>query len=101
MRVHSASAWPSLLALAAFVHAGAVVIPTIAPGTSGNSAQCGLPDGNNLVTCTVTAPASGYFRSAPVFETGAEAHRWLTRVLCVGVGRRTERGVAYSLFVVR
>ena len=49
----------------------------------------------------VIDPANGYFRSAPVFETGAEAHRWLTRVLCVGVGRRTERGVAYSLFVVR
>lgn len=46
-------------------------------------------------------PANGYFRSAPVFETGAEAHRWLTRVLCVGVGRRTARGVTYSLFVVR
>lgn len=44
---------------------------------------------------------TGYFRIQPVFETGSEPYRWLTRVLCVGVGRRTENGVAYSLFVVR
>lgn len=33
-------------------------------------------------------PASYYFRSVAMFETGAPEHAWLTRAILVGVGER-------------
>lgn len=39
-----------------------------------------------------------YFRTTPRFETGAANYAWLNRLLAVGVGRLTARGVAYDVF---
>jgi hypothetical protein len=33
-------------------------------------------------------PSEYYFRSSPAFETGSQAHRWLTEAMFVGVGER-------------
>jgi hypothetical protein len=46
-------------------------------------------------------PASGYWRTTPVFETTAEKYRWLTRVVTVGVGERGTDGPIYRIYVVR
>lgn len=46
-------------------------------------------------------PASYYFRTALAFETGAERHRWLNRLVAVGVGRRTPAGMATDVFAIR
>lgn len=42
-----------------------------------------------------------YFRTTPVFETGAERYRWLNRLVAVGVGRRTPTGMVTDVFAVR
>ena len=41
-----------------------------------------------------------YMRSTPRFETGDDRYDWLNRILSVGVGRRTESGVAYEVYEV-
>jgi hypothetical protein len=41
-----------------------------------------------------------YFRTNPVFETGAAAYAWLNRIVAIGVGKRTRRGVDYRIFEV-
>jgi hypothetical protein len=46
-------------------------------------------------------PAEYYFRTALRFETGAQAYRWLNRILAVGVGRRTPTGMVTEVFAVR
>ena len=45
-------------------------------------------------------PSEYYFRTTPVFETGSEKYRWLNRIVAVGVGRRTETGVAYTVYEI-
>ena len=44
---------------------------------------------------------SGYWRTVPVFDTAAEKYRWLTRVICVGIGDKVDSGVNYRIYVVR
>lgn len=45
-------------------------------------------------------PSRYYFRTLPTYETGAEKYAWLNNIVAVGVGRLTERGVAYSVYEV-
>jgi predicted ester cyclase len=42
-------------------------------------------------------PARYYFRTNPLFETGAERYAWLNDVVCVGSGHLVEGGVAYRV----
>ncbi|MEU7140550.1 DUF3237 domain-containing protein [Nocardia sp. NPDC046473] len=42
-------------------------------------------------------PARYYFRTAPLFETGAEQYAWLNDIVCVGSGYLIEGGVAYKV----
>jgi hypothetical protein len=46
-------------------------------------------------------PASYYFRTTPLFETGAAKYSWLNRLIAVGVGRRTAAGMVTDIFAVR
>jgi hypothetical protein len=44
-------------------------------------------------------PARYYFRTTPVFETGAPEYSWLNDIVSVGLGRLTKgRGVAYEIY---
>ncbi|HUQ76011.1 MAG TPA: DUF3237 domain-containing protein [Burkholderiales bacterium] len=43
----------------------------------------------------------GYFRTSAVFETGAEAHAHLNRLIAVGVGQRLPTGMATELHAVK
>ncbi|MFT4615142.1 MAG: hypothetical protein ACI9NT_002294 [Bacteroidia bacterium] len=45
-------------------------------------------------------PSEYYFRTAPTFRTGDERYAWLNTVLCVGIGRFTEKGLGYRIFRV-
>jgi hypothetical protein len=45
-------------------------------------------------------PAHYYFRTSPIFETGARDYAWLNSIVCVGSGRLTRNGVAYDVFQV-
>jgi Protein of unknown function (DUF3237) len=46
-------------------------------------------------------PTRYYFRTTPVFETGAEKYAWLNNVVCVGSGRLLQgRAVAYEVFQI-
>jgi hypothetical protein len=42
-------------------------------------------------------PADYYFRTNPLFETGAEQYAWLNDIVCVGSGYLIERGIAYKI----
>ena len=42
-------------------------------------------------------PARYYFRTAVLFETGADRLQWLNDVVCVGSGYLVERGIAYCV----
>ena len=42
-------------------------------------------------------PSRYYFRSNPLFETGAPAYAWLNDVVCVGSGYFVEGGIAYKV----
>jgi len=42
-------------------------------------------------------PADYYFRTNPLFETGARAYAWVNDIVCVGIGYVIEGGVAYSV----
>ena len=46
-------------------------------------------------------PTEYYFRTTPVFETSAEAYRWLNRIVAVGVGKRTATGVEYAIHAIK
>src|SRR3982074_1917730 len=46
------------------------------------------------------APARYYFRTPPLFETGAEAYAWLNDVVCVATGQLTGPGLDYDVFQV-
>jgi len=53
-----------------------------------------------LVAGEAVDPAAYYFRTSPVFETGAAAHRWLTRTVFIGVGIRHPTRVDLEVFEV-
>jgi hypothetical protein len=40
-------------------------------------------------------------RTAPQFETGDERYAWLNNVQAVGIGARTEGGVAYEIYALK
>lgn len=42
-------------------------------------------------------PEEYYYRTTPRFETGSTMYGWLNTVVAVGVGRRTDTGVAYRV----
>jgi hypothetical protein len=42
-------------------------------------------------------PARYYFRTNPLFETGAKRYAWLNDVVCVGSGYLIEGGIAYKV----
>ena len=42
-------------------------------------------------------PSRYYFRTNPLFETGAAQYGWLNDVVCVGSGYLVEGGIAYSI----
>ncbi|MYV41518.1 DUF3237 family protein [Streptomyces sp. SID1328] len=42
-------------------------------------------------------PARYYFRTNPLFETGAKRYAWLNDIVCVGSGYLIEGGIAYKV----
>jgi hypothetical protein len=46
-------------------------------------------------------PAEYYFRTALLFETGADRYRRLNRLLALGSGRRTASGMVTDVFEVK
>jgi hypothetical protein len=42
-------------------------------------------------------PARYYFRTAVLFETGAQNYAWLNDIVCVGSGHLIDGGVAYQI----
>lgn len=46
-------------------------------------------------------PSEYYLRTLLLFEAAAEKYAWLNDVVAVGVGRRTVKGIAYSVYEVR
>jgi predicted ester cyclase len=42
-------------------------------------------------------PARYYFRTNPLFETGAERYAWLNDIVCAGSARLVEGGIAYEV----
>jgi hypothetical protein len=42
-------------------------------------------------------PARYYFRTNPLFETGAKHYAWLNDIVCVGSGYLIEGGIAYKV----
>jgi len=41
-----------------------------------------------------------YFRTNPVFQTSSEKYSWLNHTIAVGVGKITDKGVAYKIYVI-
>jgi hypothetical protein len=42
-------------------------------------------------------PSRYYFRTNPLFETGAEQYAWMNDIVCVGQGYLVEGGIAYNV----
>jgi hypothetical protein len=42
-------------------------------------------------------PAGYYFRTNPLFETGATEYAWLNDIVCIGSGYLVQGGVAYKV----
>jgi Protein of unknown function (DUF3237) len=42
-------------------------------------------------------PARYYFRTNPLFETGAAKYAWLNDIVCIGSGYLIEGGIAYRI----
>jgi hypothetical protein len=42
-------------------------------------------------------PADYYFRTNPLFETGAKQYAWMNDIVCVGSGYLLEGGIAYKV----
>jgi hypothetical protein len=38
-----------------------------------------------------------YFRTNPLFETGAQPYAWMNDIVCVGSGYLVEGGIAYNV----
>lgn len=47
------------------------------------------------------ADGSLYFRVIPIFETSSEKYFWLNHTIAVGIGRRIEGGVAYTVYAIK
>jgi hypothetical protein len=45
-------------------------------------------------------PSHYYFRTNPLFETGADGYAWLNDLVCVGSGYLIEGGIAYRVSAV-
>jgi hypothetical protein len=45
-------------------------------------------------------PSRYYFRTNPLFETGASHYAWLNDIVCIGYGYLVEGGIAYKVFQV-
>ena len=45
-------------------------------------------------------PSEYYFRTAPVFETGAEKYAWMNNIISVAVGTRVPTEVRYKIFEI-
>jgi hypothetical protein len=45
-------------------------------------------------------PRRYYFRTNPLFETGARAYAWLNDIVCVGSGYLIEGGIAYKVYEI-
>jgi Protein of unknown function (DUF3237) len=43
------------------------------------------------------SPTRYYFRTNPLFETGAERYTWLNDIVCIGAGYLIEGGIAYRI----
>ncbi|WP_228812422.1 DUF3237 domain-containing protein [Nocardia otitidiscaviarum] len=54
----------------------------------------------NPATRHLVDPARYYFRTAPLFETGARNYQWLNDIVCVATGYPVENGVAYRVYEV-
>jgi steroid delta-isomerase-like uncharacterized protein len=50
---------------------------------------------------SATDVSTYYFRTAPLFETGAEQYDWLNHILAVGYGRRAGSQVGYTVYAIR
>ena len=48
----------------------------------------------------VVDPNAYYFRTNPVFETGAREYDWINRVMAIGIGHRFATGPVYSVFEI-
>lgn len=46
------------------------------------------------------SPSDYYFRTTPVFETGAPAYLWLNKIIAVGTGDRRPTGPVYTIYEV-
>ncbi len=44
--------------------------------------------------------ADYYFRTAPVFETGADKYEWINNIITVGVGERLASEVKYTVYEI-
>jgi hypothetical protein len=59
------------------------------------------PELRDVLTDPVTShrvdPARYYFRTNPLFETGASRYAWLNDIVCVGSGYLIEGGIAYKV----
>jgi hypothetical protein len=42
-------------------------------------------------------PSRYYFRTNPLFETGASQYAWLNNIVCIGQGYLIEGGIAYKI----
>lgn len=45
-------------------------------------------------------PSEYYFRSAPIFETGAKKYAWINNIISVAVGTRVPTEVRYNVFEI-
>jgi hypothetical protein len=45
-------------------------------------------------------PSAYYFRTVPIFETGAPAYLWLNKIVAVGTGDRRPQGPVYTVYEV-
>jgi hypothetical protein len=46
-------------------------------------------------------PSHYYFRTNPLFETGAAKYRWLNGVVAIGYGRTGDGGVSYRVMEIK
>jgi hypothetical protein len=45
-------------------------------------------------------PSEMYWRTTPKFETGSQKYDWITRIVCVGVGRPSPGKAPYRVFQI-
>ncbi|HEY7170387.1 MAG TPA: DUF3237 domain-containing protein [Vicinamibacterales bacterium] len=45
-------------------------------------------------------PSDMYFRTTPHFETASPKYEWLTRIVCVGIGKPTPGKAVYRVFQI-